>query len=166
MAKSMVKSSIKEDIFLSATLVQTRLASEQISTAPTKPEVGVTELQVKTDTSSGFSVALADAKNPTHLFLQIDYKVSVKIANTETLLAQYEAKHATQFKVINWSGFNWEDIPQDVMIPYFAMVQNIAIRRADTTFIEMGMRGISLPANFPDEPSKSIASTEAASPAK
>lgn len=166
MAQSTIKSSTKEEAFLNAILSQTRLASEQITTAPGRPGRGTTELQAKTDMSSSFAVALDNTEKPTHLHIEIDFKVSVKIANTEKQLALYEAKHVVQFNVINWSGFDWSNAPNDVMIPYFAMIQHIAMRRADVSFIEMGMRGIVLPTPSFDLASVPAAVAETASPAK
>jgi hypothetical protein len=145
MSKQILQST-KEDAFINATLAQTRLLSERVTSASSKANKEPKEIQIRVDTSSGFSVALDNVTKPNIIFVEIVYKVNLKAQDTDKQLIDYEAKHVALFNLVGWFGFNdWSDVPNSAMAPYLAMAQNIAIRRAEGTMDAMALRGISLP---------------------
>ena len=150
--------STKEGAFINATLAQTRLVSERVTSASGTPSKEPKEIQLRVDTSSGFSIALDDMTRPNHILVEIDYKLSLKKQDGDKQLLDYEAKHVAQFNIASWLGFDdWTDVPHGAMTPYLAMIQNIAMRRAEGTLVEMGLRGINLPVSTIDKPDVSEA---------
>lgn len=147
-----IQQSTNGGAFINAILVQARLVNEHVRSAPSAPTKEPKQIQLRIDTSSGFSVALDNTARPNHFIVEIDYKLSLKTQETEKQLLDYEAKHSVQFDVTAWSGFDdWIDMPNGVMAPYFAVIQNFAIRRAEGTLVEMGLRGINLPVSPVDK---------------
>jgi len=157
----------KEGAFINATLSQTRLVSEHVVSAPSTPSKEPKEIQLRVDTSSAFSVALDDMTGPKHILVEIVYKVNLKTQDTDKQLVEYEAKHVAQLDLASWLGFDdWTDVPNGAMAPYLAMIQNIAMRRAEGTLVDMGVRGINLPVSPVGKPDVSEAKAEVAAPTK
>ena len=157
--------STKEGAFINATLTQTRLVSERVTSIPTAPSKEPKDIQLRIDTSSSFSVDLDDLTKPKHILVYIDYKVSLKTLDTEKQFVDYEAKHVAQFNIASWLGLDdWTDVPGGAMAPYLAMIQHIAMRHAENTLVEMGLRGISLPASPVDKSNVTEAKADIAAP--
>ena len=145
MTKS-VSDVVKERIFVDARLSQARLVKEQATSVSGRFAQAPSTIQVRIETASGFSVALNNPTEPTELLIELDYKVDAKIQDTEKPVVSYESKHHVQFLIAEWGGVkNWTEVPNDVFSPYFAMVQSIAITRAENTLAAMGLRGVALP---------------------
>ena len=159
--------STKEGAFINATLAQARLVSEHVTSVPGAPSSEPKQIQLRVDTSSAFSIALDDMTKPNHILVEIDYKLSLKKQDTDKQLLDYEAKHVAQFNIARWLGFDdWTDVPNGAMAPYLAMIQNIAMRRAESTLVDMGLRGINLPVSPVDKPDVAETKTEVAEPVK
>jgi len=103
-------------------------------------------MQLETETTSNFEIGLDDPQNPKVLSVEIEFAVSMKQPDSEKLVVDYFAKHHAQFNVISWIGFDdWVELPEEALAPYIAMVHDIALRKADVTLHEMGIRGSGLP---------------------
>lgn len=153
----------KDRAFIDARFSQSRIIREQATSTPTPFSKGPTQLQVRTDTSSGFAVGLDNTETPTEFIVEIDYKVDLTLQETNKPVATYEAKHAVQFVIRGWSGFTqWKDVPAQALSPYFAVAQNLAIVRAENSLAAMGLRGLPLPRQIDFENPATPASQEAA----
>jgi hypothetical protein len=139
--------------FVDARFVQQRMVSESITSAPSKSSATPQQVQVRADVGSTFSVALDDAEKPTGMIVEIEFRVELKLADTDKNLLSYLAKHTANYKVLGWTGFDdWATIPEGALGPYFSMSYGIAQQRAEHALLDMGLRGIALPrANTFDE---------------
>lgn len=136
----------KDRAFLDARLSRARLVSEEVSSAPIQISKEPKQVQLRIETASSFSVGLDDLASPSEITIEIEYKANLKTQDTDKLLTEYVSKHAAQFSVIAWLGFDdWMNIPQSALAPYFSIAQNIALRRAENTFSDMGFSGVVLP---------------------
>jgi len=133
--------------FVDALMQDGRLVSEKLTTPPaTTVASQPRQMQLKVDGNSEFTIGLDDLENPTNLQVSIDYKIVLKVLNTENRVAEYEARHAIHFTIVEWGGFSdWTFPPGVVMRPYMAVAQRAAMRRAEITFFEAGLKGIALP---------------------
>lgn len=132
--------------FINARLTHVRLASETATSAPAPPSKAPQQVQLRTETSSGFTMGLDSPEKPSVLVIGIVYKVSLIIPDTENKVAEYEAKYEAQFSLIEWTGFDdWTNMPQSALSPYLAFIHNIASRKAEETLLEMGVKGVTLP---------------------
>ena len=147
--KMTTTSSTKQGVtppFLNARLVQTRLVNEQISSAPLQPTTEPKPVQLKTETKSEFLVALDNPETPSGLLIEIQYTVTLKLDATDHVVADYKGKHAGEFKIISRAGFEeWTKVPHTTLVPYFAMLHNVALRHAQRALLEMGLGAIVLP---------------------
>lgn len=131
--------------FIDARLSQSRLTSEQAICAALTNQAPI-QVQIKTDTASSFSIGLDLPETPKVIVINIDFKASLKISDTEKNLIDYEAKHEVQFALEGWIGFvDWTNVPSEAIAPYLAIVHNIARSKAELTISEMGFKGIVLP---------------------
>ena len=141
--------STKEGIaaaFVNARLVQTRLVSEQIDSVAMQSTTEPKPVQFKAETTAGFTVALDHPQTPKGLLIEVQYNVALKLAESDKAIANYSGKHAGEFKLIAFSGFEeWANIPHQSLIPYFAMMHNVALRHAQRTLFDMGLGAIVLP---------------------
>lgn len=132
--------------FVSAKPLQGRLVSESVSSAPAKSSTAQQRVELRTDTTSNFAIGLDDQVAPKTISVEIEFRTLIKQPDTEKIIVSYESKHEMQFGVIAWIGFSdWTDMPQQAITPYLAMIHDIAIRRAESTLHEMGVRGARLP---------------------
>lgn len=137
---------IKERVFVDARLSQHRMVKEQATSASARFSKTPNQVQVRTETTSGFSVALDNPAVPTELLIEIDYKVEIKIPDKDTPVVSYESKHAVQFTIVGWGGFkDWTAVPTETFSAYFAVTHNIALTRAENTLAAMGLRSVALP---------------------
>jgi hypothetical protein len=117
-----------------------------VTSSPIKVNKEPMQIQLRIDTASNFSVGLDDLVSPSEITIEIDYKVSLKTQDTEKLVAEYNSKYIAQFNIVAWLGFeDWMNVPHDALAPYFAIAQNISLRRAENTFSDMGFNGVVLP---------------------
>jgi hypothetical protein len=163
--------STKEDSispFLSARLIQARLVSEHVDSAPAQSTSEPKPVQLRTETTSKFGVALDDPKTPTGVLIQVDYTITLKtlkLDGTDLVVADYKGKHTAEFKILDWGGFeDWTQPPHPTLVPYFAMSHNVAIRRAQQTLLDMGLGQVILPVltefSFPATPGTSEQDTQ------
>ena len=138
--------------FLDARLEQMRLVKEEVTAAPSQFAKEPVQVQIRAETSSGFTLGLNDLKTPKNLTIEISYKVVLKLQDSEKQLVAYEAGHQLQFGVSGWTGFdNWQDPPHKALAPYTAIAQCLAMKRAQETLGAMGFGGIILPKpQFPE----------------
>lgn len=132
--------------YVDARVTQTRLVSEQISSLMTQIAKDPKPVQVRTETSSGFSVGLDHPEKPKTMTVELNYKVAHSVIETNQKLVDYDARHMALFEIHRQSGIeSWLNVPTQALAPYFAFVHSMATRRAEHTFLEMGLRGIVLP---------------------
>jgi hypothetical protein len=61
-------------------------------------------------------------------------------------LVEYTTKHEAQFTLEGWTGFDdWTNLLSDTIAPYLTIVHNVARKKAEDIFIEMGFKGVFLP---------------------
>lgn len=139
--------------FVDARFVQTRVVSESVSSMPGRPVVQPQQIQLRAEVASNFAVGLNDPANPTEMFIEMDFRVELKLPDTEKTLVSYAAKHTSYFKIVGWMGFDeWSNIPEGALGPYFSMGYGLAQNRAEQTLLDMGLKGVALPrANNFDE---------------
>lgn len=139
--------------FVDARFVQQRMVSESITAAPGKPSITPQQVQLRAEVGSNFSAGLNNAEKPTEMIVEAEFRVTLKLAEKETEILSYLAKHSAHFKIVGWIGFeDWASIPEGALGPYFAMTYGIAQQRAEQTLLDMGLRGVVLPrANNFDE---------------
>lgn len=142
------KQSTKTRPYLDAAFLNARLVSETVTSAPARlapPNKG-SQVNINTQTGSNFTLGLDDREKPTALLVQIEYKVTHSSEDQKRELVSYQATHAAQFKILAKFGFDdWSSPPTSALAPYLAVVQSIAMKRADHTFIDMGLVGVTLP---------------------
>lgn len=145
-----VKQSTKEFESVDARLIQARLVSEQVTSMPAPLSDTPKPLQIRTETSAGFSVGLDDPEKPKRMTIELLFKVGHVLNETDQKVAEYEARHMVLLEIHGQSGIeNWLNVPKRALAPYFSFVHSAAIRRAEHTFLEMGLRGVALP-RIPD----------------
>lgn len=131
---------------INANLFQVRLTSERATLTPALPNKAPQQVQLRTDTSSDFSIGLDSDDKPRILTITVNYKATLKTLDTEKQIVDYEANHEALFNLIGWAGFDdWTDMPPEAISPYLALMHNIALRKAEGTLFEMGVKGASLP---------------------
>lgn len=137
---------VKAQGFINASLVESRLISEQLTSTPIQAGKEPQKVQIRTEAGSNFSVGLDDMTKPSGMLVEIEFKVNLTIEGSDKVLAAYEAKHETRFRVSTWTGFeDWGSVPSGTFESHFSSVYSIAARRAEATFVEMGIRGIAIP---------------------
>jgi hypothetical protein len=103
-------------------------------------------MQLRTETSTTFSVALDHPETPSGFQVTVEYTAVLKIGATDVQIADYKGKHSAEFKIVSWGGFDgWPKIPQSALVPYFAISHNVALRRAQRTLLDMGLGSVVLP---------------------
>ena len=136
----------KAHAFLDAKLSSSRLVNEEVKSAPTQFGNGRTQVELRIETTSSFTVGLDHPTAPTLLLIEINFKTFIKAKDSEKTFIEYESKYAAQFNVKAWIGFDdWTNIPTGVLSSYFAIVHALAVKRAESTFSEMGVRGVEIP---------------------
>jgi hypothetical protein len=136
----------KKLTFIDARLSQVRLVSERATCAPAFPSKEPQQVQLRTETTSGFSIGLDIPEKPSVIVININYKASLKVQDTDRNVIEYEATHEAQFSIEGWIGFDdWLNMPSDAIAPYLTVVNNIALRKAECIILEMGIKGVSLP---------------------
>lgn len=132
--------------FISAKPLQVRLVSERATAAPASPGSEPKKTEVKAETNSQFEIGIDNPDAPEALIVTITFVVTLVLPESDKKLVEYECKHETQYRVLNWGGFSdWLNVPSDALAPYLAMVHDVALRRAESTLLEMGLRGVALP---------------------
>ena len=135
--------------FVDLRLVQARLVEETFSATPHPPAGSGGAMEFRTDTSSGFSVGLDSLLNPKSLTIELEYTVKLSIPNVDSALVEYSSKYSANFSIVKWIGCeDWEDLPDETFESFFSMIQHIAIRRAEDTLAEAGLKGAGLPNRF------------------
>jgi len=146
MSSPEIMSTNKQEAFVSAKPLQGRLVSERATSASSRPKTEPKQVELHTDTSSSIAIGLDDPVSPTFLRVEIEFRVVMKQPEIDRIVAEYEAKHEMEFTLIAWVGFtDWTNIPTQALTPYVAMVHDVALRRAEITLHEMGIRGAGLP---------------------
>ncbi|MDP2031611.1 MAG: hypothetical protein Q8K12_18405 [Thiobacillus sp.] len=136
----------KGQAFINARPLQVRLVNERATSAPAQPSKEPKKIELRTETGSQFEIGLDNPEAPTLLNVAINFEVRLTVIETEKKLVDYEAKHEVQFSLISWVGFDdWLNVPSDALSPYLGVVHDIALRRAENTLLEMGLRGVGLP---------------------
>lgn len=132
--------------FFYALLDEVRMLEEHSShTPPQQVDSGSKKITLRINSSYGFQVGLDDPKSPKNIRIELDYSVEFFAADTDIQIAFYNAKHAAQFTITEWFGFDdWRELPDDCANVYFAIVYNIAKTRAENTLVALGLKAISL----------------------
>ncbi|WP_139326295.1 hypothetical protein [Azonexus hydrophilus] len=134
------------NVFVDLRLNQMRLVSENFVAMPPPSEEAGKPVQLKTDTSSGFSVGLDDLEKPTSFTIELEYKAALSIPNTESKIVDYSSKYFAVFDLVRSTGVeDWTAVPDETFESYFAVVHQAAVRRAEITFHEAGLKGAGLP---------------------
>lgn len=136
----------KKSSYIDARLSQVRLVSEHATCTPALPNKETQQVRLRIETTSGFTIGLDKPESPTIIVIAVNYKAMLKAEDTDKLIVEYEATHEAQFTVAGWAGFDdWLDMPTDVMAPYLTVVNNVALKKAEATILDMGIKGASLP---------------------
>src|SRR4051812_15674879 len=123
--------STEQRAFVDARFLQSRLMSEAVTSMPARPSTEPQQIQLRTEVASTFAVGVNDVEKPSELFVEVEYRVDLKLPDGEKALFSYSAKHAVHFKVVGWIGFaEWPNIPEGALGPYFSMAYGIAHQRA------------------------------------
>lgn len=131
---------------IDARLLQARLVSEQVTSSPGQTTPDVKQVQVRTETTTALTLGLDDPKKPKAMTIDLAYQVNHVVAETNKKLVEYQAKHSALFTIHSQSGIeSWLNIPTDALAPYVAFLHGMAMRRAEHTFLDMGIRGVALP---------------------
>ena len=132
--------------FISARPAQVRLVSERATSAPASPGSEPKKAEVKAETTSQFEIGIDNPDAPEAISVTITFGVTLVLPALDKKLVEYECKHEVQYRVLNWGGFSdWVNVPPDALAPYLAMVHEVALRRAESTLLEMGLGGVALP---------------------
>ncbi len=132
--------------FINARLTHARLVSEKATSTAIVWSKEPSQVQLRTETSSTFSIGLDSPDAPKLILIKIDYKVALKTLDTDKLILEYEASHEAQLSIKNWTGFDdWTNMPSIAVAPYLAVLNNIALRKAEGTIFEMGFKGVVIP---------------------
>jgi hypothetical protein len=132
--------------YVDARLTQARLVSEQVTSLPGQMGKEVRQVQVRTETNTGLSVGLDDPINPKNMTIDLEYKVVHIVNESNQKLVEYQSKHTSLFGIVSQSGIDsWLNPPKEALAPYFSFVHGMAMRRAEHTFLDMGIRGVVLP---------------------
>lgn len=129
-----------------AHLTQARLVSEQVTSLPGQMTNDPKPIELRTETSSGFSVGLDHPEKPKTMLIELVFKVTHVLNETSQKVAEYEAKHMAIFEIRGQSHISsWLNVPTGALAPYFSFLHGAATRRAEHTFLDMGLRGVVLP---------------------
>jgi hypothetical protein len=132
--------------FINAKPAQVRLVSERATSAPAPPKSEQKKTELRTETTSQFEIGIDNTDTPEALSVTITFGVTLSFPELEKKLVEYEGKHEIQYKVLSWGGFSdWVNVPPGALAPYLAVVHDVALRRAESTLLEMGLRGVALP---------------------
>ena len=131
--------------FVDASLTHVRLVSLRAKSDMGTAAKEGQQVQLRTDTSSSFSVGLDSLEKPTAIAITIQFKASIKLPETEQPIVEYESKHEGRFEIVSWTGFNWPEMPPDAMSSYLANMHNIAQKKAEEIILDMGLKGVTLP---------------------
>lgn len=134
--------------FIDARLSQLRLVSESATSSvpSSKAEEEAQKVEIKTESSSAFTVGLNDLENPSSIQIELQYTVALVIQSTGMQLVNYSTQHAATFDVMKWAGIaDWSNVPDGLFDLYFAMINQHATQRAEETLLAMGFRGIQIP---------------------
>lgn len=132
--------------YLDARVIQVRLLSAELRSAPSQPSATPQQIELNINTTIGFTLAVDDINSPKGLLIDIDFTAQLLAKDTGKEVANYKSKHSGQFVIIAWQGFHeWSQAPNEAIAPYLSLLHGIAIRRAENTFGEMGLKGINLP---------------------
>lgn len=134
-------------IFLDLRVIHLRLLNESTSSTIPQGEGGEPKkAEVKTEASIGFSVGLDNPENPTNLQMLVDYKVNLFVDGTREQIVNYMARYEGLFEIAgSVAGVDWTNVPNNIFDPYFAMLQQHAVQRAEQTLLAMGFRGVPIP---------------------
>jgi hypothetical protein len=142
-------------VYINAQLVQTRLTKENANSMPGKfSDEKRAPLQVEVSTNSEFTTGLDNKDLPKELFLELNFKLHLKLKDKDQRIATYEAGHAARFLIAGYGGFtDWLNVPTGIFEPYFSALHHIAVSRAENTLLAMGLRGVAIPSkiNFGSE---------------
>ncbi|WP_200384215.1 hypothetical protein [Rhodocyclus tenuis] len=132
--------------FVDLRLIQIRLVTENFSTIHPPPSGMAGQVQLKTDTSSAFSVGLDDLENPKSLTIELDYQASLSAPSVEKTFVDYSSKYFANFDILRSTGFqDWRNLPDEAFDAYFSIVHQFAVARAESTLCEAGLKGTGLP---------------------
>jgi hypothetical protein len=122
------------------------MISESASSVHGRASPGSQQLELRTDVSSNFTIALDNPASPANLLVEVEFRAGLRLPDSEDLLFTYVAKHVAQFKIVGATGFDdWAAIPEGALGPYLAITNALAQRSAERTILDMGLRGVALP---------------------
>ncbi len=146
----MMKSSEKKvsmAAYLMGVISQVRQIDEKLSTTDPILQNGKLEKsQISNETSTTFEFGIPENTKVTDFRVRIHYTVILSFEEGAIQLCKYECTSVAFFQLQDKGGFeNWEDMPEDLMIPYFAMAHHLARQRAEEHLLAAGFRGVALP---------------------
>lgn len=134
------------EIFIDARLSHSRLVSERASGIAPGPGHEQRSVNARAEQSSQIEIGLYPANAPSTLTVTLSYSVSIKAEGVEQAVGDYECRYFAAFRITRSSGIvDWNALPLDVIAPYAAITVHQAVRRAESTFQEMGINGGPLP---------------------
>ncbi len=141
-----IKKNINSLPFLTAILDKSSLNFEKLEVLESvinNFEKGVTKIGHITNTTFEFGVP-KDQKNTTFL-IRVKYGVELLNNQEKIKFCTYDSMINTTFKVLNSSGIDWKDVPENILAPYFSFAHSLARRRAEEHLLTAGYPGIILP---------------------
>ena len=135
---------------ITAHLFASRLLNQQVTTVASKSSAEPKPVQLRTETTTTFAIALDNPEHPTVMQVEVEFNVTLRLEEGGAMVADYKGKNASEFKVIRWSGFSdWLKPPASTLTPYLAMAHYAAVRTAQQTLLNMGLGAVVLP-TLPD----------------
>lgn len=132
--------------YLNAVFEKTTLISEILKT-----EIAVLNslkddtLQTGYTTNTTFDLGVPSAENKINFQVRLVYSAELFLTNTKKNFCKYESETHAFFKIQNGYEFDFKNVSQDIMTPYFSAVHLLARKRAQEHFFSAGFPGIELP---------------------
>lgn len=133
--------------YLMGVLSHVRQVEEKLSTVdPIPQQVKGEKSQIRNETTTTFEFGVPENTKVTDFRVRINYSVILSFEEGHTQLCKYESTSVAFFQLQSKGGFeNWSAVPNDLMIPYFAMAHYLARQRAEERLLAAGFRGVALP---------------------
>lgn len=133
--------------YLMGVISQVRQIDEKLSTTDPILQNGKGEKsKIRNETTTTFEFSIPENTKVTDFCVKIHYTVILSFEKDARQLCKYECTSVAFFQLQGKGGFeNWADMPDDLMIPYFAMVHYLARQRAEEHLLAAGFRGVALP---------------------
>lgn len=99
-----------------------------------------------TEVSSSFSVSVDDTTSPSHSSISLEFSIQLKKKDDGSKMASYSSKTDAIFRIARSEGVtDWGDVPADAVAGMLAVLYQLAVLRAEASFLAGGFRGFKVP---------------------